>query len=127
MDATLLFDGGCGFCTRLAQWALDHAQEPFAAVPFQSVAPDRYGLTMDQARDSVWWIEGNLQLDGHRAVAEMLRACREPWPRLGRAMRFPLVSWMSALVLDLVLRLRGRLPVGSPALEGEWDPYAGRS
>lgn len=127
MEATLLFDGGCGLCTRVAEWGLDHAREPFAAVPFQRAAPDRYGLTMDQARDSVWWIEGNLQLDGHRAIAEMLRACREPWPLVGRAIRFPPASWASALLLDVILHLRGRLPGGPPALDGEWDPYAGRT
>lgn len=127
MEATFLFDGECGFCTRTAQWALDHACEPFAAVPFQSASPDRYGLTIDQARESVWWIDGNLQLEGHRAIAEMLRACRPPWPALGRALELPPASWAAAAGVGLVSRVRHRLPGGRPAIDGDWDPHAGRA
>ncbi len=127
MEPTLLFDGGCGFCTRVVQWALNHAREPFAAVPFQSTPPDRYGLTFDQARASVWWIEGNLQLDGPRAIAEMLRSCRGPWPAVGRALSVPPASWAGDLLLGLALRMGHRVPGMRPALEGEWDPHVGHA
>lgn len=126
MERTVIFDGGCGFCTRWVQWAIEHAREPFAAVPYQAASPDRYGLTFDQARESVWWIEDNVQLDGHRAVARILRACRAPWPVLGRALAAPPISWAAALGYEVVSRMRHRLPGARPAVEGEWDPFDGR-
>ena len=126
MPPTFVFDGACGFCTRVAEWALERAVEPFAAVPFQRASPDRYGLTIDQARESVWWIDGNLQLDGHRAIAEMLRSCRAPWPALGRALTLPPASWAAGGAYRLLSRARYRLPGRDPAVEGEWDPHAGR-
>lgn len=127
MGPTFIFDGACGFCTRFVQWALDHAREPFAAVPFQVAAADRYGLTLDQARESVWWIDGNLQLEGHRAVAQVLRACRGPWPAVGRALELPPASWAAAATYSVLSRVRHRLPGSRPALDGEWDPCAGRA
>jgi predicted DCC family thiol-disulfide oxidoreductase YuxK len=127
MEATFVFDGACGFCTRVVQWALDHAKEPFAAVPFQRASPDHFGLTMDQARESVWWIDGNLQLDGHRAIAEMLRACRAPWPALGRALELPLASSVAAAGYRVVSRVRYRLPGAPAAIDGAWDPHSGRA
>lgn len=126
MERTLIFDGECGFCTRAAQWAIDHAREPFAAVPYQATSPDRYGLTVDQARERVWWIEDNVQLDGHRAVGRILRACRGPWPVLGRAIATPPLSWAAVVGYELVSRVRHRLPGTRPAVKGGWDPWAGR-
>lgn len=126
MERTLIFDGACGFCTRAVEWALARSREPFAAVPYQAAPIDRYGLTIDQARASVWWIEGNLQLDGHRAVAEVLRECGGAWPLVGRAITSPPISWAAAAGYRLVSRVRHRLPGSAPAIDGDWDPYGGR-
>lgn len=52
MDRTLVFDGACGFCTRAVQWALARVEAPFAAVPYRAMSVDRYGLTIDQARET---------------------------------------------------------------------------
>lgn len=126
MDRTLIFDGACGFCTGLVQWTLAHAREPFAAVPYQAISPERYGLTIDQARESVWWIEGNLQLEGHRAFARALRECALPWPLVGALLDLPPISWGAAIGYDVVSRIRHRLPGTRPAVQGPWDPFHGR-
>ncbi len=127
MERTLVFDGACRFCTSAVQWAMRHAREPFAAVPHQAISPERYGLTIDQARESVWWVEGNLQLEGHRAVAHVLRECRGAWPWLGRLVDAPGVGIGAAIGFDVVWRLRHRLPGTRAACAGPWDPFVGRS
>jgi predicted DCC family thiol-disulfide oxidoreductase YuxK len=125
-ERTLLFDGDCGFCTRTVQWALDHARAPFAAVPFQATDPTRYGITIADARRSVWWIEGDRRLHGEQAVAAVLRACGAPWSDVGRAMRTPPLRWVAALGYRAVARLRQRLPGTRPACDGAWDAWRGR-
>jgi predicted DCC family thiol-disulfide oxidoreductase YuxK len=127
MERTLVFDGSCRFCTSAVQWAMRHAREPFAAVPHQAISAERYGLTIDQARESVWWIEGNLQLEGHRAVARVLRECRAPWPWIGLALDAPGLRLAASLGYDVIMRMRHRLPGSQPACRGPWDPFAGRA
>jgi predicted DCC family thiol-disulfide oxidoreductase YuxK len=126
MQRTLIFDGACPFCTSAAQWALARARVPFAAVPYQAIAVDRYGLTVDQVRRSAWWVEENLQVDGHRAVAHVLMCCGGVWPLVGRAIRVPPLAWLAALGYAVVARIRGRLPGVRPAVHGAWDPFDGR-
>src|SRR5690606_30296793 len=93
---------------------------------YQATSPDRYGLTFDQARETIWWIEDNVQLDGHRAIARVLRSCHAPWPALGRALALPPMSWMASAGYGLVSRVRHRLPGMQPAVQGEWDPWGSR-
>ncbi len=126
MERALIFDGRCGFCTRTVQWALEHAREPFAALPQQAIDPSRYGISVEQARRTVWWIEGNLQLDGHRAVARVLQSCEKPWPAVGRLMVTPPFSFAAALGYRIVARVRSHLPGVKPACDGAWDPFGGR-
>jgi predicted DCC family thiol-disulfide oxidoreductase YuxK len=125
MERTLVFDGACRFCTSAVQWAMRHAREPFAAVPHQAISAERYGLTMDQARESVWWIEGNLQLEGHHALAHVLSECRAPWHRIGRLLEAPGARSCSAIVWAIAWRLRDHLPGTRAACAGAWDPFVG--
>ena len=114
----LLFDGGCGFCTRAARW-VDRRLPPGPRVlPWQRI-PDlsRYRLTEEQAASAAWWIdeEGRAHR-GHLAVAEALRAIRGPWGLVGSAIRVPPIRWLAAGIYALVARLRGHLPGTTPAV-----------
>lgn len=114
----LLFDGGCGFCTRVARWVDRRLPPGHRVVPWQRI-PDlsRYGLTGEQAASAAWWIdeEGRAHR-AHLAVAEALRAIGGPWSLVGPAIRVPPIRWLAGGVYALVARFRGHLPGTTPAV-----------
>ncbi|HEX2026069.1 MAG TPA: DUF393 domain-containing protein [Actinomycetota bacterium] len=113
----LLFDGDCGFCTSVARWARRRLPEEVAVTPWQFV-PDLgpLGLTVEDVSTAAYWIDG--RGDGHRghlAFAETFRAMGGLWRPIGTAMRIPPLSWVAALVYEVIARNRHRLPGGMPA------------
>ena len=57
----------------------------------------RLGLSSQEAKRSLWWIDGDLRLSGHEAVAKIFRDMGGAWRALGTAMTVPAISWTSAL------------------------------
>ena len=70
---------------------------------------NRLNLSQRDAKRSLWWIEGNLRLAGHKAVAKTLRRIGGLWWFLGAMMMIPPVSWISAICYRLVAANRHRL------------------
>lgn len=115
----LIFDGECGFCTSSAGWIAARWPAGPKAVAWQHLGPDglaELGLTVEQAQDSAWWVDGAGRLfAGHRAVAMSLAACTG-WRRsVGLLIKSPPASPVAAVVYRLVARYRYRLPGGTPA------------
>lgn len=113
----LIYDGDCGFCTETASWFERRcALSEVAVQPWQALDLDRLGLTEQQARTEVWWVdaEGHTH-GGHRAVGRALEAMGGAWPLVGRVVRLPPASWAAAPVYRLVARNRHRLPGSTDA------------
>lgn len=107
---TLIYDGGCDFCGRCADWIATRLPAGAAVVESRHTDLAALGLSEQQAADAAWWIDTDgTHHRGHRAIAEALRACGGSWSRLGRLLILPGVSLLAAAVYELVARNRHRL------------------
>jgi predicted DCC family thiol-disulfide oxidoreductase YuxK len=117
--ALLLFDGDCGFCTTVANWAQKRFRHGETAVAWQflgSQALAALGLTVPDVEQAAWWVDvdGGLAR-GHRAVGCALRAGGGWRHAAGSLILTPPTSWAAAGVYRLVARWRSHLPGGTPA------------
>ena len=115
VDATLVYDGDCAFCTRCVQLMERFVPAQPRVTPWQWADLPALGVTEAQAEHSVLWVEpGARPLAGAAAIARLLVTCGGPWLVLGRVMQVPPVSWLAAGAYRLVANNRHRLP-GSTA------------
>jgi len=120
--AFLLFDGTCGFCTAAAVWLERRFARRVHTIPWQQADLRALGLTRDEADRSVWWVEPpRRRFASACAIAHALRACRPPWPRVGRALLVPGVRALAELAYHAVSRVRHWLPGRTPACESGWQ------
>ncbi len=115
----LVYDGGCGFCTRTARFAavrLRPAAGGYAVTAYQDADLPSLGLTARECEESVRWVAG----DGSRyaaqdAIARALLASRA-WARPAGALLLARgVNQVVGVVYRWVSRHRHRLPGGTPA------------
>lgn len=112
----LIFDGRCGFCSWSVEWLRPRFSVSVHLVPYQAIDPRQYGLTLDEVRASVWWLDaGHARHAGAAAIAQSLIACRPPWPHLGRLLGLPVLRTLAAIGYAVIARLRAHLPGTSPA------------
>ena len=116
MEATLIFDGDCGFCTTTARWIERRWDGHAAAVPWQQLGERTFGLTPADFRRAAWWVDRRGKLSrGPAAGARALVASRG-WTRpLGWLLLVPPVSWLARPGYWLVGRYRYRLPGSTDA------------
>lgn len=116
MFAVLLFDGECGFCSRVVQWVLRHERRSslrFASLQSPVAQQLLQGHPQEARGDSVLWIDTDSSLQPLRILdrsAATLRLCRY----LGGAWNLLRVAWLVPRPLrdalyDLVARHRHRL------------------
>jgi predicted DCC family thiol-disulfide oxidoreductase YuxK len=113
----LIFDGECGFCTWTARWAERRLPPGARTEPWQRI-PDlaAYGLTVEQVKEAAYWIDrAGRAHRGHLGVAEALREMGPGWRVASTLMTIPPVSWLGALVYEVVSRNRSHLPGTTPA------------
>jgi predicted DCC family thiol-disulfide oxidoreductase YuxK len=113
----LVFDGDCGFCTWAAGWVQRRLPSGAGVEPWQFIDDlGRYGLAAADVSTAAYWIDaGGRPHRGHLAFAEALRAMSPGWRLVGTAMRVPPISWLAALMYELVARFRHLLPGSTPA------------
>lgn len=109
MTTRLVYDGGCGFCTRCARWLERHARG-VEVVPWQSLDLADVGLSEQQVRAAAYWLDGRIVDSGEGAIARCLVACGSGYALLGRLLLLPGVRRVAAAGYRLVARHRGRLP-----------------
>jgi predicted DCC family thiol-disulfide oxidoreductase YuxK len=107
----LLYDGECGFCTRLAEEASSRLDADVDYLPFQTAPLRTYGVSDAEARHSLHWVsvEGRIG-HGSEAAARLLVASGGGWALLGRLLLAPPFSFAAAGVYWVVARSRGHLP-----------------
>lgn len=113
----MLYDGTCGFCTRVAELALARLPDRVDWAPFQTVDLGAYGLSTAEAAASVRLVETSGRiLHGGAAFARLLVASGPPWSVPGRLLLVPPLSLLAEGVYRVVAAFRRRLPGVTPAL-----------
>lgn len=122
--AVLLFDGGCGMCTRSARalaWLcgaaeLDTDGERVDIVPSQRPGLlERTGVTSEQAATSVWTVTASptIVVGGPRAIALAVAIGRQQrWPMWPFVV--PGVGWLLDRIYALIAANRGKFPGETP-------------
>ena len=130
-NQVLIYDGDCAFCQRCLDWGLRTLPEFPQTFSYASIQPERFGLALDDVKQSIWLIDpeadlatrqsGKAQLGGHRAAAGIL--VQQPlksrfgfgWRMFGYLLI--LGGPVSAFAYRLVARNRHRLPGATEACE----------
>jgi len=115
VDATLVYDGDCAFCTRsVAALGTLRLAEP-RIVAWQHADLAALGLTQQQCEHELQWLEDGRRWGGAQGVARLLLASGRLWRIPGALLRVPPFSWLAALGYRWVADNRHRLPGGTPA------------
>ena len=101
-----IYDGDCKFCCRCADWLRNRGEVPMA--PAGELDLPAVGLTPEEAKTAVWWIDNQVRLRGHEAIGFALRSLRGRWLLIGWLIGVPPVSWIGAIVYRWVAANRHR-------------------
>ena len=116
MNATLIFDGDCGFCTSTANFIKARSSAAIDVQAWQLIDVTRFGLTAEQTASRVYFVTGGKAFGGHAALAKVLLAQRNWLFKVaGGIMLTPPFSWLAHLGYLLVAKYRHKLPGGTPA------------
>ncbi|HVF19099.1 MAG TPA: DCC1-like thiol-disulfide oxidoreductase family protein [Mycobacteriales bacterium] len=116
VDATLVFDGDCAFCTLCVQWMERWVPLQLRVVAWQLTDISALGVTQAEAEHAVQLVEpGGRRTAGARAVARLLVHAGPPWSVLGVLLQVPPVSWLAAAAYRLIAINRDRMPGGTAA------------
>ena len=66
------------------------------------------GLTPEETKTAVWWVEGRARFSGHRAIGQALRPLGGGWALVGWLIRVPPMSWFAAVAYRWVAANRHR-------------------
>jgi predicted DCC family thiol-disulfide oxidoreductase YuxK len=108
----LIYDGECGFCTRLVEEAGDRLAADVDYLPSQTAPLSTYGVSLAETRHSLQWVapEGRIG-HGAEAAARLLVASGGAWALLGRLLLAPPFSFAAAAAYWLVARNRRHIPL----------------
>ena len=116
MRTTLIYDGDCGICTRLARFA-ERRLRPRAEVrASQQLDLAAYGVTAAQCAEALQLVtaEGRVH-SAQDAVARLLLVSRPLWRPAGAVLLLPGVNALAGVAYRWVARNRYRLPGASDA------------
>jgi predicted DCC family thiol-disulfide oxidoreductase YuxK len=106
---TLVYDGECEFCTRLARWAERHDRRGRVSVrPNQEAGLiDALGLTRGEVDRAAWAVEGTgRKFEGAAAISRVLRELGGVWRLLGSLYLVAPFAWLEDRYYKRVARKR---------------------
>ena len=106
---TLVYDGKCEFCTRLAQWVKWRDRRRLVSVrPNQEAGLiESLGLTREEVGRAAWAVEASgRKFEGAAAINRVLRELGGGWAWLGSLYLVPPVRWVEDRYYARVARKR---------------------
>jgi acetyl esterase len=105
---TLVFDGDCEFCIRLARWVERHDRRGnISARPNQEPGLiESLGLTREEADRASWVVDGGRRFEGAAGISRVLRELGGGWRLLGSLYLVPPVGWLEDKYYNRVARRR---------------------
>lgn len=116
VDATLVYDGDCAFCTRCVEWLRPlHLARP-RVVAWQHADLAALGLSREQCELELQWVTADRdRAGGADAVRQLLLASGGLWAALGVVLGVAPLRQLANAVYRVVAANRHRLPGGTPA------------
>ena len=109
----LVYDGECGFCVRSARWIEARLPAGVGVEPWQSLDLEELGLSEQEAKAAVWWIDGHgastRRARGAEAIGRSLVAAGGAWKTAGLLISHPPLLWLARPIYALVAANRHRL------------------
>lgn len=116
VDATLVYDGDCAFCTRCVGWMERWVPVALPVVPWQWADLTALGVTQAEAERAVQLVEtGGRRTSGAAAIARLLVHAGGAWAGLGVLLQVPPFRWLAAAAYRVIADNRDRLPGGTAA------------
>lgn len=116
VDATLVYDGDCAFCTRCVEQLQPLRLARPRVVAWQHADLAALGLTREQCELEVQWVTGDgSRAGGADAVRRLLLASGGLWAVLGVLLGAAPLRQLANAVYRVVAANRHRLPGGTPA------------
>ena len=106
---TLVYDGECEFCTRLARWVERHDRRGRISVrPNQEPGLiESLGLSSDEVERASWVVEpGGRKFEGAAGISRVLRELGGAWSLLGSLYLVPPFGWAEDRYYGRVARRR---------------------
>jgi predicted DCC family thiol-disulfide oxidoreductase YuxK len=115
-DPIFVFDGDCAFCSSCVRLGQRVLSGPVQWRAWQFLDLGALGLTRDEVREAVQWVDSDgTVLAGPAAIAALLRASGPGWAVVGRILALRPAQWLAWPLYRLVARNRHRLPGGTAA------------
>ena len=105
---TLVYDGDCEFCTRLARWVARRDRRGRVA-PRPNQEPgliEALGLTRAEVDRASWAVEKGGRFEGAAGISRVLRELGGGWRLLGSLYLLPPVGWLEDRYYKRVARRR---------------------
>ena len=105
---TLVYDGDCEFCTRLARWVARHDRRGRVS-PRPNQEPwliEALGLTRAEVDRASWAVEKGGRFEGAAGISRVLRELGGGWRLLGSLYLLPPVGWLEDRYYKRVARRR---------------------
>ena len=116
MRNTVIYDGDCGICTRLAGFARRRLRPDAEVRASQELELGRYGVTEAECAEALQYVTADGRgYAAQDAVARLLLASRPWWRPAGLVLLLPGVNALAGVVYRWVARNRYRLPGASDA------------
>jgi hypothetical protein len=107
----LIYDGGCGFCTKAAARARRIAQPNVTVAASSDINLADLGLTADECNEALKFVNSQGTIfSGAAAVSSLLTSSVGAWPLAGRTMGLAGIRQLADICYRLVARNRHRLP-----------------
>ena len=106
---TLIYDGDCAFCARLARWVERHDRQGRVSVRANQEPGliGSLGLTPEEVGRAAWAVEpGGRRFEGAAGISRILRELGGSWAAVGSLYCVRPISWVEDLYYRRVARRR---------------------
>ena len=115
-QATLVYDGDCGFCTTSAKWIERRLGDDVRVEMWQALDIESMGLSTSDVSTAAYFVDPDGTLHrGHAGIGRSLEHMSPPFRAAGWAMQRPPISWAAQPVYRLVAKYRHKLPGATDA------------